>query len=106
MIDLHSRLRQLTRPDLLTRAARFATDDYRRDRDLPRLTGRSEVAGPAQALVELLEVERAMEEARRSHDAAYTFARHIQVLAAVMAEARDLMAVQPGIAAGEAPPVS
>ena len=95
MIDLQSRLRQLRRPDLLTRAARFATDDYRRERDLPRLTGRAETVGPAQALIELLEVERALNDARTEQRADYTFARHIQVLSAIMVEARDMLATGP-----------
>ena len=95
MIDLHSRLRLLKRPVLLTRAARYATDDYRRIRDLPRLTGQTGPVGPAQALIELLEIEGGLEMARQAQDASYTFARHIEVLAAIMCEARDLEAMRP-----------
>lgn len=97
MLDLQTQLRQLHRPTVLIRAARYAVDDYRRDRDLPRLFAGTVPNGPAPALIELLEIERCMNEARKDAAASYTLARHILVLAAIMAEARDLAATRPTI---------
>ena len=97
MLDLQTQLRRLHRPNLLIRAARFAVDDYRRDRDLPRLILSDAPSGPAPALIELLEIERSMNEDRKEGAATYSLARHILMLAAIMAEARDLSAARPTI---------
>ncbi|RYH03410.1 hypothetical protein EU805_06735 [Salipiger sp. IMCC34102] len=95
MIDIQTRLRDLHRPDLLTRAARFAVDDYRRTRDLPRLLPGTPPLRPAPALVELLEVERGLNEDRKAGAVGYSLSRHVLALAAIMAEARDLAATRP-----------
>lgn len=73
------------RPRLLLSAARHGLAFYRRDRDLPRLTARAQGQTPLDALTE---AESRMEAARRSGGASYAFARHIEILIALLAEER------------------
>ena len=93
MLDLQTQVRQLKRPGLLVRAARFGVDDYRRSRDLPRLLGGRVMSGVGATLMALLEAEREVEIARKDHAAGYALATHIELLAAIMAEARDFEAI-------------
>ena len=87
MSDLLGALSSLRRPRLLIRAARFGLRDYNRDRDLRRLM-RGEVApGPNGLFATLLAEEARVEETRRSGDAAYGPARHVELLIALIAEA-------------------
>lgn len=88
MTDFRSLLADLRRPALLIRAARFGLQDYRRDRDLRRLIDTA--LPPDRALPRLLEVELQIEEIRRAGDAGYSIHRHIEVLIAVLGEARML----------------
>ncbi len=90
MLDLHSRLRRLTRPALLTRAARMGVDHYRRDWQLPRLLNRADVPRPAEAVMRLLMLEEELNTARQTRAAEYSFDKHIDVLIALMCEARTL----------------
>lgn len=85
MTDFRTALAALTRPRLLVRAARLGVEDYRRERDLRRLTVH---AAPDSAFPRLLEQEAMLEARRLDGDAAYSIARHIEVLIALMAEAR------------------
>ncbi|MCL4187289.1 MAG: hypothetical protein KJZ85_06740 [Rhodobacteraceae bacterium] len=78
----------LRRPRLLVRTARFALDDYRRQRDLPRLLPLAGVTAPARAVGLLLAAEAACEAMRAAGSATYSAARHIELLTALMAEAR------------------
>ncbi|MFZ3584971.1 DUF6477 family protein [Loktanella sp. DJP18] len=87
MQDIQSQIKQLKRPGLLVRAARFGLDGYRRDRDLARLLPEHGTTGPGAAL---MEAERDENEARLAHAAYYAIVRHIDLLTAIMAEARDL----------------
>ncbi|MEF3047760.1 DUF6477 family protein [Pseudotabrizicola sp. L79] len=86
MTNHPSALAHLRRPRLLVRAARFGVADYRRDRDLRRLIGRS--ARPEDAVSLLLDAEGQMEENRKKGEATYSVAQHIEVLIALVAEAR------------------
>lgn len=78
----------IRRPGLLLRAARLGMSEYRRDRDLRRLTGLAAGAPPRTALIVLLEAEAHAEATRATGDAAYSIVRHIEILIALMAEAR------------------
>jgi hypothetical protein len=89
MQDFRTFLSQLRRPRLLVRAARHGLQDYRRDRDLARLIHATTLR-PEAALEELFETEEMLEKTRRAGDANYSIARHIEVLIAMMAEARLL----------------
>lgn len=86
MTDIQTLLSELRRPRLLIRAARLGQSDYRRERDLRRLI--ETPVSPEGALPRLLSVEERLEETRKKGDAAYSVARHIEVLIALLAEAR------------------
>ena len=99
MKDILSYLADLNRPRLLVRAARMGVEDYQRERHLPRLLGRPAAPRSAHALVRLRELELDMNAQRLASDASYCIARHIDVLIAIMAEARILRAARAGKAA-------
>lgn len=89
MTDPIALLNALRRPRPLVQAARFALDDYVRERALPRLLHRPDPPAPGPAVLALLLEAEAAAEARRTAGALdYAPARHVELLAAVMAEAR------------------
>lgn len=88
MKDVHSMLANLRRPRLLVRAARHGLQDYRRDRDLRRLIAPGPAITPDAAMAHLLDAEAQIETTRRAGDASYSIARHVELLIALMAEAR------------------
>jgi len=93
MTDFRTLLADLRRPRLLIRAARCGLDDYRRERDLRRLitgTAPPEQTPSEQTMSRLLCEEERIETIRRSGDASYSVARHIELLIALMAEVRLL----------------
>ena len=90
MTDLPSRLAGLRRPRLLIRAARFGLSEYRRTPALRRLFAAAGARTSAQIVATLLEREADLDSRRRAGDAAYSVARHVEVLIALMAEARLL----------------
>lgn len=90
MHDLTSLLHSLHRPRLLIRAARIAAEDYRRDPHLARILRGAPPNHRGAALLELLEIEGLMEERRQARDGAYSVARHVETLAAVIGEARQM----------------
>lgn len=93
MTDFRHLLANLRRPRLLIRAARCGLADYRRERDLRRLIGQA--MSPDRSLPQLLDEESRLEDVRKRGDAAYPVGRHIEVLVALMAEARLLPRSQP-----------
>lgn len=88
MSDYCKTLATLRRPRLLMHAARFGLGDYRRDRDLRRLVGGG--GSPEETVPSLLLAEEALEATRQAGGAGYSVARHIEVLIALLAEARLL----------------
>ncbi len=90
MSDLYNVLKNLHRPRLLIRAARFGQQEYNRDRDLKRVMKTVNVPTPTRAVSGLIEQEADLEETRQSGDATYSVTRHVDVLIALMAEARLL----------------
>ncbi|AOZ69402.1 hypothetical protein LPB142_08820 [Rhodobacter xanthinilyticus] len=90
MKDLSDLIANLRRPRLLIRAARFGQTDYNRARDLRRLMQAQAVPGPEQALERLIEEEAKLEASRQEGAANYSLMRHIELLIAMMAEARLL----------------
>ena len=90
MTESLNRLAGLARPRLLIRAARAGLAHYHRNRDLARILRGPAPADPEAAIDALLEREAAIEQRRRAHDAGYDLGGHIEVLIAVMAEARLL----------------
>ncbi|MEG3662422.1 DUF6477 family protein [Celeribacter halophilus] len=90
MTDITTLLNTLRRPRLLIRAARFGLNDYNRNRDLKRLTRSLTTPSPERALSTLIEEEARLEETRRAGDASYSVKHHVELLIAVMGEARLL----------------
>ncbi len=90
MTDALNLLKSLRRPRLLIRAARFGIVDYNRDRDLKKLMKLATTPSPARAVDGLIAEEARLEEIRKTGDAAYSVSRHIEILIALMAEARLL----------------
>ncbi|APX90906.1 hypothetical protein BV394_01800 [Brevirhabdus pacifica] len=88
MDDVSTRLDALRRPRLLIRAARHALRDYDRGKLLRRLLATDRPPAPDRALDRLMDQEDALESARREGDAAYSVSRHIEVLVALIGEAR------------------
>ncbi|MGC9419481.1 MAG: DUF6477 family protein [Rhodovulum sp.] len=95
MTHIPAALAALRRPRLLVSAARFGLADYRRDRYLPRLLQGGRADLPAAIIERLMDLEERMDERRRAGDAGYSYARHIELLIALMAEARALSATHP-----------
>lgn len=88
MSDFCKTLAALRRPRLLMHAARFGLGDYRRDRDLRRLVRSG--GSPEETVPSLLSAEEELEATRQAGDASYSVTRHIEVLIALLAEARLL----------------
>ncbi len=88
MLDIQTRLKALRRPALLIRAARHGAPEYRRAQHLPRLLGYGALPSPGAALAALMDIEEALETRRRAGDAAWSAARHVETLIALMVEAR------------------
>lgn len=83
-------LAAIRRPRLLIRAAHFGLSDYRRERDLPRVTRQSALLAPETAVATLMEEEERLDASRRHEEAGYSLARHVDVLIALIAEERLL----------------
>lgn len=90
MTDLLTCLQALHRPRLLIRAARFSACEYGRSRRLPRLLGMNPPEEVTRVLSRLIDIENIINQSRLDQDATYCVSRHIEVLAAMMAEARHL----------------
>lgn len=82
----------MRRPRLLIRAAHNGLAAYDRARHLGRLTRRASLPLPGDALDMLIEAEGRMETARRDGNANYSLSRHVELLIALLAEARLAMA--------------
>ena len=85
-----SPLAALRRPKLLIRAARLGLADYSRTRDLRRIMRTGAVPTPSNAVAALMNTEAELEECRRSGTSTYSVIRHVEVMIALMAEARLL----------------
>lgn len=95
MNDILGMLNQLRRPRLLIQAARAGVEDYRRDPHLRRLLGYGAAPRSGAALMRLIDIESNLNEKRRAHDTGYSLIAHVDVLIAMMGEARLLRAAYP-----------
>ncbi|MGR3467422.1 MAG: DUF6477 family protein [Shimia sp.] len=93
MQDIFTALRDLRRPRLLIQAARHGELTFNRARRLKHLIGKDPLPGSTECAVRLLDKERGLDHLRKSGDAAYDIAQHVEVLTALMAETR-LMQLQ------------
>tara|TARA_R110002049_G_scaffold23545_11_gene83735 strand:+ start:1416 stop:1715 length:300 start_codon:yes stop_codon:yes gene_type:complete len=94
MQDLLTMLHKLHRPRLLMRAARIGAEEYRRTSHLPRILGFGVLPRHGTALLKLMEIEAVLDEQRQQADAGYSLVRHVDVLIAMVGEARVLKAAQ------------
>lgn len=94
MQDIHSLLATLHRPRLLMRAARIGAAEYRRDGHLPRLLGYGVLPRHGEALMRLVDIEAELERQRSTADTSYSLVAHVDVLIAIVGEARALRAAQ------------
>ena len=94
MTDPVELLKHLDRPRLLVSAARIGLADYNRQSLLRRLFHDSVPAGSEATLARLLMLEARMDAARRAGGADYIVARHVELLIALMGEARLLLAAR------------
>ena len=94
MQDVMTMLNQLRRPRLLIRAARIGAADYRRAVHLPRLLGHSVLPRHGAALMRLIEIEDVLNDQRLNEDSAYNLLKHIDILIAIVAEARTMRSRQ------------
>ncbi len=90
MNDLLMKLDTLKRPRLLIRAARIGMAEYRRDVHLRRHQGQGPLPRSGAALARLVEIESGLNEQRRERDAGYSSVKHVDLLIAMMGEARIL----------------
>lgn len=90
MKDMLTALDSLRRPRLLIRAARIGAADYRRDAHLRRHFGYGVLPRSAAALARLVEMEDALNRQRDNDLTRYSATRHVDVLIAMMGEARIL----------------
>lgn len=81
-------LSKMARPKLLVRAAKYGTADYNRTRDLKRLIGDAGSPGEARVVNTLIEKEATLEATRKAGSHEYSFSNHINVLVALIEEAR------------------
>ncbi len=88
MSDNTPNLSHIKRPSLLIRTARFGLKEYSRERDLKRILRSDRLAAPSRVLPRFVDEEEQINENRKKGDAAYSVTRHIEVLIALMAEAR------------------
>ena len=94
MQDLLTMLQRLHRPRLLMRAARIGAEEYRRGIHLPRILGFGILPRHGTALIKLIEIEAELDNQRKRADASYSLIRHVDVLIAMIGEARFLKAAQ------------
>lgn len=88
MNDPISHLASLSRPRLLVRAAKHGMTEFNRSRSLRRIMPGEATPAPGKAFEILLAREDDMNTARREGTAGYSPARHIELLAALIHEAR------------------
>lgn len=92
MKDILGMLQDLRRPRLLIRAARHGVDEYRRESHLKRHLGYGTLPRSGPALMRLMEKEAILNEQRRTGSAEYSIVQHVDILIAIMGEARQLRA--------------
>lgn len=94
MQDVLTSLRQFSRPKLLVRAAKAAAADYQRHVHLARLLRARTLPGPAEALINLLEMERTHNDMREQDHQGYSPIAHVDVMIAIVGEAQLMQASQ------------
>ena len=91
MSEILSALASLHRPRLLIRAARHGMTEYSRERTLTRLVEGQSSMAPEAAVRLLMQAEARVESDRQKDDGTYSVGRHVELLIAIMSEARLLV---------------
>ncbi|MGB3408244.1 MAG: DUF6477 family protein [Jannaschia sp.] len=89
MCKLTNDLNNLRRPGLLVDAAGHGVAQYQRRRDLRRMLRVAIPPTARSALEKLLPIEADLEKRRQIGATTYSFSRHVDILVALLAEARD-----------------
>lgn len=92
MEDVLTQIARLKRPTLLVRTARHGMEDYNRVVHLRRFLKTDNLPGPGKAIVKLMELEAVLDAQRVAKRAEYSVARHVELIVALMCEARILKA--------------
>ena len=95
MQDALTILQKLRRPKLLMRAARIGAAEYKRIAHLPRPLGYGRMPKHSEAILRWIDIEEDLNALRKAGESAYNLLRHIDVMIAIVGEARDLRASQP-----------
>lgn len=95
MQDILSVLDTLKRPRLLIRAARAGCADYQRNTHLHRHLGPGKLPRHSAALRQLIAKESQLNRARKEKATSYSLVAHVDILIALMGEARLLRMTQP-----------
>lgn len=90
MCDVLQKLDALKRPRLLISAARIGSMEYRRETHLYRHFKQDCPKRSKDALERLIEIESELDAKRSGAAAGYSIARHVDILIAMMGEARIL----------------
>ena len=91
MQDLLTRITALKRPRLLMNAARFGQKDYCRVKDLCRILQITDPPNTTAAVIRLLDLENNLNHHRTGGTPSYTYARHIDVLIALLSECESYL---------------
>lgn len=92
MEDVLTQISRLKRPTLLVRTARHGIEDYNRVVHLRRILKSETLPGPAKAILKLMELEAISDRQRLEKRAEYSVAQHVEILVALMCEAKILKA--------------
>ena len=95
MQDALTILHKLRRPKMLMRAAQIGVAEYKRVAHLPRLLGYGRMPKQSEAILKLIEIEKNLKALRKAGESADNLLRHIDVMIAIVGEARDLRTSQP-----------
>ncbi len=94
MQDVLTMMDRLTRPKLLIRAARLGAEHYHRDTHLPRVLGYGQMPRTTEALLRLMQQEADVNRLRKTQDTTYSLPAHLDLLIAMVGEARILRSCQ------------
>lgn len=94
MFDLETRIARLKRPTLLARAARFGLAEFRRETHLGPILQVERLPRPAEAIMQLLDIEATMNAQRLANAGDYCVALHVNVLIAIASEAQLMRATR------------
>lgn len=92
MEDVLTQITRLKRPTLLVCTARHGIEDYNRLIHLRRLLKTDNLPSPGKAVVKLMDLQIILNDQGVDKRAEYSVARHIELIVALMCEARILKA--------------